>query len=413
MSHLHALLAALLLSTLAAIKAVDARPRLATEHVGPPQHTPRVCADGVIEAEGWICPSRCPGSSDTERVQAALDKHSRVYLDRDYMVSSVVIHRIGQHVDFRGHTLNAATDSDTEPVLDICGRELTLRDVRVNANYRASAAVRWHSVHPTKPAQYNKVFGMHIMHARTGLLYGDTTSPVDAPQSENAIFGLTFRAVQVCLHLNQPNGFLYLINSVMDCNAFEWTQGRPGQFDESRARALLLQCGQVEISNSELLKTATKKGWMVEVQPSATLKLSNCHFESAAAGFLVSGSLWASNLSGLINNDSVPVIDAPPKAAMKFCALSNCHFQRRLAVSGYSGMAAVRTCPESTGRIGIVNCLFDGWQQSRFFSGGVKPLGVNVVFRFLDSQNEVREELLLHINSGIAHTPIQSHTGCL
>jgi hypothetical protein len=235
---------------------------------------------------------------------------------------------------------------------------------------------------------------MHITRARTGLLFGDITAPVDAPQSENAIFGLTFRCVQVCLHVNQPNGFLFIVNSVIDCNANEWSQDRPGKFDETAARALLLKQGQVEIANSEILKTATQKGYMVELDPAATLKLSNCHFESGAAGFLVSGSLWAANLSGLINNDSAPVVDVPPKVALPFCALNNCHFRRPLAVSRYSGMAAVCSGPDSTGRIGVVNCLFDGWRPSRFFSGGVQPLGLNVVFRHVHDKGQVTETVL-------------------
>ena len=241
---------------------------------------------------------------------------------------------------------------------------------------------------------------MHITKARTGLLFGDATSPVDAPQSENAIFGLTFRAVQVCLHVNQPNGLLYIVNSVVDCNPNEWNDERPGKFDESGARALLLQDGHVEISNSEILKTATQEGHMVELRPSATLKLSNCHFETGAAGFLMSGSFWASNLSGLLNNDSVPVFDVPPKVTLKFCALTNCRFRREVSVSSYSGMAAVRSGPDSTGQIGAINCLFDGWKPSRFFSGGVQPLGFNIVFRYLDAKGQATEELRQETNSG-------------
>ncbi len=388
------ILCAVMLLPLAAIKGADALPRPAPDGGSFTKDMSSGSDDAVAQAEGWICPSRCPGSNDTERVQEALDKHSRVYLDRNYEVRSAVIHRVGQHVEFRGYTLNAAPGYDTESLLDIRGRELTLRDVRVNANYRSGAAVRWHSVHASKPAQYNKVFGMHIARARTGLLFGDTTAAVDAPQSENAIFGLTFRAVQVCLHVNQPNGFLFIVNSVMDCNANEWSQDHPGQFDETAARALLLGQGQVEIANSELLKTATQKGYMAELGPAATLKLSNCHFESGAAGFLVSGSLWASNLSGLINNDSVPVVDIPPKIALPFCALNNCLFNRPIAVSRYSAMAAVRSPPESTGRIGMVNCLLDGWKPACFFSGGVQPLGPNVLFRYLDAEGQVTEEVL-------------------
>jgi hypothetical protein len=387
-------IAALLLLPLAAIKGADALPKFAP--VGG-SFTKDMSSgrDGAgTQAEGWICPSRCPGSNDTERVQEALDKHSRVYFDRSYEVRSAVIHRIGQHVEFRGHTLNAAPGYDTEPLLHIRGRELTLRDVRVNANYRSGAAVRWHSVHASKPAQDNKVFGMHITRARTGLLFGDITAPVDAPQSENAIFGLTFRAVQVCLHVNQPNGFLFIVNSVIDCNANEWNQDRTGKFDETAARALLLKQGQVEISNSELLKTATQKGYMAELGPAATLKLSNCHFESGAAGFLVSGSLWAANLSGLINNDSAPVVDVPPKTALPFCALNNCLFYRPIAVSRYSGIAAVRTAPDSTGRIGMVNCLLDGWKPAHFVSGGIQPLELNVVFRHVHDNGQVTETVL-------------------
>jgi len=69
-------------------------------------------------------------------------------------------------------------------------------------------------------------------------------------------------------------------------------------------------------------------------------------------------------------------------------------------VSSYSGMAAVRSAPDSTGQIGAINCLFDGWKPSRFFSGGVQPLGFNIVFRYLDAKGQAMEELRQETKSG-------------
>ena len=344
---------------------------------------------------GWVCPSQCPGNDDTAKVQHAFDSYDRVYLDRDYDVSSVAIHRLGQHVAFRGHSLNGVhEDPNAEACLHISGRNLTLRDVRVSARYGYQAAVRWHSVSRRTPAQYNKVFGMHIMRARVGLLFGVFSSPVDAPQSENAIFGVTFRGVQTCVHVNQPNGFLYIVNSVIDCNPYEWRRDKPDQFDDTAARAMVIEHGQVEVANSELLKTSTQKGYLLEIGARGVLKAANCHFESGAAACLLRGQFWASNLSGLINSDSVPVLDLPADAVGPFSAWSNCRIRRKLAVSRYSGMWFVRSKPQTKYRVAFSNCALDGWKPRYLSSGGVKCSAKQIYYRYVTAERKIEEEFV-------------------
>jgi hypothetical protein len=346
-------------------------------------------------ADDWVSPANSPGDSDTEKLQYALDNYQRVLLDRDYNVTSVAIHRVGQRVDFRGYGLNGVDQNrDNEACLYIRGRELDLRDVRVNANYCYRAAIRWHSVESDRPAQYNKVFGMHVTHARVGILYGAFADPVDSPQSENAIFGLTFRCVQVCIRCNQPNGYLYIANSVLDCNPFEWRRDRPGDFDDASARAVLIERGHIEVANSEILKTSTQKGHMTEVSDAGSLKLANCHYESGGAAFLLRGGLWASNLSGHVNSDSTPVFDIPADAGRGVAMLSNCHLRRMRVVSRYSGMALIRSAPQVQYRVSLSNCLLDGWQPHRLASGGVTSSARQVLFRFVREGTDTQEEFV-------------------
>ena len=352
-----------------------------------------IASTSAAEPTNWISPSECPGEDDTARVQHALDHHARVYFDRDYEVTSVAIHRIGQHVEFRGHRL-VGIAPDAEACLFIRGRKLTLRDVNVCANYGYAAAIRWHSVQRQKPAQYNRVFGMHVSKAKIGLLYGDFENPVDSPQSENAIFGLTFRSVERCIVVNQPNGFLYIVNSVIDCNANEWKQERSGEFDDEAARALVLDQGHVEISNSELLKTSTQKGHMIEVGNSGTLKLSNCHFESGAAAFLLRGRLWASNLSGRINSDSQPLLDIPADANGRLASFANLELRREIAVSRYSGMPVVKSHAETDYRVIMNTCVFEGWKPGRVVSGGAKVTRRQALFQFLEADNRPDEDFV-------------------
>jgi len=61
---------------------------------------------------------------------------------------------------------------------------------------------------------------MRISNAVNGLIYGQVvgSSSVDAAQSENTIYSLTFRAVQICFTGNQTNGYLTLVSPTLDCN---------------------------------------------------------------------------------------------------------------------------------------------------------------------------------------------------
>jgi hypothetical protein len=191
--------------------------------------------------------------------------------------------------------------------------------------------------------------------------------------------------------MNQPNGFLYIANSVLDCNPFEWSIERPGSFDDAAARALCVDVGQVEVVNSELLKTATQKGRMVEVNRQGTLKLANCHFETGATAFLVGGTLRAANLSGLTNNDSAPVFEVGPGAGPGLASLTNCDFRRKMGVSAYSAMPLIRATAETGLRFALVNCEMVGWRPERLSSPSVKTSAANLLFRFQNADGASAE----------------------
>jgi hypothetical protein len=356
-----------------------------------------------------MCPSDCPGPDDTARVQYALDHADEVYFDRDYQVRSVTIHRLGQHVEFRGHALRATGAESSSPAradlpacLVITGRQLTLRDVTVDAGYHVPVAVHWHSVDRTHPAQFNRVDGLHIARAKIGLLYGAMDNPVDSPQSENVITGMKFRGAHQCIYVNQPNGFLFISQSVLDCNPYEWTQERPGAFDDETARAIHVECGHLAVTNSEILKTFTQRGHMIELGWAGTLKLSNCHFETGAAGVLLGGRLWGTNLTGRVTGDSQPVIDVEtpvatklePNAAIDFppvASLANVELRRNLAIARYSGIPVVRSAPgaedDEPARVWLRGAVIEGWRPERLDAGGARVTASDVLFRYHDAKN--------------------------
>ena len=177
-------------------------------------------------------------------------------------------------------------------LVNITNREQTFYGMQINGGYLThfTAALRIHSVSGSGywPG-FVRMYDLNILSAKIGILYGAITSPVDAPVSENTIDGYTTRGVERPIYLNQPNGFLNLTNSVLDCGAAEdptWSATTACCIEN-------VNC-ILKVSNSELIKVASGVGY--GIKNSSVLNISNCDSEIPATQFL-------------LNNGSITFID--------------------------------------------------------------------------------------------------------
>jgi hypothetical protein len=168
-------------------------------------------------------------------------------------------------------------------LVNITNREQTFYGMQINGNYQThfTAALRIHSVSGSGywPG-FVRMYDLNILSAKIGILYGAITSPVDAPVSENTIEGYTTRGVERPIYLNQPNGFLNLTNSVLDCGAAEdptWNATTACCIEN-------IEC-VLKVSNSELIKVASGVGY--GIKNSSALNISNCDSEIPATQFLL------------------------------------------------------------------------------------------------------------------------------
>jgi hypothetical protein len=168
-------------------------------------------------------------------------------------------------------------------LVNITNREQTFYGMQINGNYQThfTAALRIHSVSGSGywPG-FVRMYDLNILGAKLGILYGAFTSPVDAPVSENTIDGYTTRGVERPIYLNQPNGFLNLTNSVLDCGAAEdptWNATTACCIEN-------VQC-ILKVSNSQFNKVASGAGY--GIKNSSALNISNCDAEIASTHFLL------------------------------------------------------------------------------------------------------------------------------
>lgn len=325
------------------------------------------------------------GATDTLKVQAAFNSGRSIVFTKSYSVDTVTLSSVGQTIDFNGFSLIGTRVSGgptAQFVLAITGRELTLYNVNVNVNFKNyTCGIRWHSVSSGAPAQYNKVYGMRISNAVNGLIYGQEvgSTPVDAAQSENTIYSLTFRAVQICFTGNQSNGFLTLVSPSLDCNPYEWTS-QPGYNATTwQTAALCIQnpANVLVILGGEILKTSTQLGYGVS---GASFSLLGTTIEIACANFyLTNGDVtikdtfnfyMASDSANLITLAST--IDG---TNAKPVVLDNCEMARGNNVWTYSGSSLVVGTTTTPLVFNINNCKINNWTGSRIITNNAPAVG--------------------------------------
>jgi hypothetical protein len=328
------------------------------------------------------------GATDQIKVQAAFDSGKPIKFSKDYSVDSVTISAVGQTIDFNGYYLIGTRSLNTVGaayVLGITGRQLRLYDVAVNADFKNYAtAIRWFSESAGAPAQYNNVYGMAIAYCNSGLTFGqEIGSPsVDAPQSENTVYGFKTRGVQKPFVGNQSNGFITLVSPQLDCNPYEWTT-QPGYNATTwltASRSIINIVGVVVILGGEVLKTTTQLGYGVEGR---SITMIGTVIEIACANFFVQGSIALKNIqnfymtadsANLFTVDIATVFDADAMVT-----LDNCTPQRANDVWSYSGVTMIQGTSTVPVTFNFVNCGILNWTPLYIASSNSAIVGAGQV----------------------------------
>lgn len=234
-----------------------------------------------------------------------------------YSVTQVTFGQGNQTVRMLGNAAFCARKGDTgdtityDSVVRITAPYVTIYDLNISANYRTKhlSALRMYADGAGNYPGFVKLICPYFQAAKVGLLYGDFTSPLDAPVSENHIIGLKTRGVERCLYLNQPNGFLFVSDSVLMCEQIGW----PGA-DFSYANALLVDNTNcvTTLTNCEFIKVSSTLGY--GLSNSSSLTVNACTAEIASPNFRIrTGSethvtgykihFWANSTDGFFQCD--------------------------------------------------------------------------------------------------------------
>ena len=236
-------------------------------------------------------------TDDTLAIQNAINtKNSIFFPTATYAVQSITFNKRG--ANYSGNpTFFGISATPLAAIVELVERNVTFDSLNVQQFYsdKYTSAMKWHSLSAGAPAQYCKIKEMKIEGAIIGILFGQIspTTVIDAPQSENSIMNFHTRGTQIPIYMNQPNGYLMISNSVINCLRNEWEVNNPGIYSYADSRSVECYQGVLKLSNSELLKTDTQLGYGVEMFGGA-LFLDNVSAEMASTNFYFSSSTGGS-----------------------------------------------------------------------------------------------------------------------
>jgi hypothetical protein len=228
-------------------------------------------------------------NDDTTAIQKVLNSHHEVVIPRGlFAVQSLHTSLPETKIIFENSMLLGIAKTPKTAVLEIRNHATKIDNLKINCNFNLnySAALRLHSNGGKDFPNYCYLNSVTIFHAKIGVLYGALVNPIDAPVSENHITGLRFRGVEKCIFANQsPNGWLYVSNSVLDCQRYEW----PAQSSFSHDKSCIYEGGAVMyFNNCEFVKAETIKGYAFINK--TILFMSGCGGEIACTLFKLSNS---------------------------------------------------------------------------------------------------------------------------
>ena len=248
-------------------------------------------------------------TNDTAAINTALAASSNLlFPPGSYAVTTINFNGVGRRLTFDGAVIVGIATAATPAVIEITGREMVITGLTVNCNFKTNytAAIKWHSVTNGAPAQFIRIYDLKINYAKIGILYGQLsgTAVVDAPQSENDVYGYTTRGVEQCFYINQSNGYINFHGGVLWASFNEWTTG----FDQTASRVINGVQGNATFIGCELLQTQFQNGRGIDVA-GASINIQSCTVEIAASIHLNGGLLSINSSGGFFAPGGTPLFN--------------------------------------------------------------------------------------------------------
>lgn len=336
---------------------------------------------GTVNAK-WFGARGDGVTDDTLAIQAVLNLHATVYFPTGvYAVSSIEFNKTNASYYFDNAYIQANSSSPQNAVVVLKNiRHCTFYDMKVNQDFRENykSAIQWKSddVGSLPPSQYNIINGMRVFNATIGLLYGDIESsqPERNVHSENTVNNFVSRGVEIPIYFNQPNGFLFMSNPIIDTTRMEWT-GRPS-FEED-SRCIKLVYGNLKINGGQITKTQSAQGYCVEsygqLSLNGTVIESACHiFDLGNKPNLVN---WTQQQDAIFA-DVASLITTADKKTFEFRAgtVGNLNISngiwRRPDASAISVVPLISHNDNAGWRVQISNGLFLNYRAVNYISNG-------------------------------------------
>lgn len=327
---------------------------------------------------------------DTAAIQQALDSGwDLVFTAPAYAVTHVEFSGNSRTYRFVRSALRGIAKRPTDSVMSVRNaRHNTFYDVRVdqrfNTNY--TAALHWWSVPQAKegPSQYTVFYGLRIVNATIGLLYGDLESrqPPRNTMSENTVYSLICRGVETPIYFNQPNGFLFVSESVIDAFRGEWPHATRPDF-EREARCIKLLYGNLRIHGGQITKCQSSQGLGIESY--GNLSIDGAYIEIASdvirlgnkpalEKWLPQSMLRLSGVDLLQLNDRKAIETAPGSSGV--IQIANSQFKRAAPLT--KSMTPVVATNGASGWSIIFNgSVFLNYNRSNILSASVPPTAPN------------------------------------
>lgn len=238
-------------------------------------------------------------TDDTEAVQSAINSGKNVKFISDYAIYEMITIAYGRHyIDGNNHWLNYRGDGSDRAAVEFCGLYSDIKNIKINnATAYTLPAVWWHSA-TSQPSEFNNFEDFTAYNFRIGILFGLTEDDetLNIAQSENKLINANFRGTEICILSNQPNGYLFVSNSTLNCSQAETLY----PYDYSRSRCIKCVEGDIHVVNSGIYNPQSGAGVGIEGK---NIFCSNCDMECGGTQLIVTGNMRLYNISNGYQGD--------------------------------------------------------------------------------------------------------------
>ena len=246
-------------------------------------------------------------ADDTAAIQAAINhtstwNKSLLFPEGRYAITQITT---GEHTCtwyFEEAELLAISNAVSENcIVKIESFNSKFYGIKVNLNKKLNyrCAVWWYNA--TAASQYNSFFGLTIMQAWRGLVYGEFpgSTSTSLAQSENSIYGFQCYGVWQPLIMNHVNGVLMISAGQLVSSNDTWG----GAFDNENNFAFIAYAGALFIEGSEIQNSIAATTSYGAVVQGGEVYLNGCIIEFDVP-FQLSGSLTI-NGGRMLNTQSL------------------------------------------------------------------------------------------------------------